>query len=247
MNNARLIILLVLIIPLLVSGCAPKKSYAPVRQYKRDLISGVRVYTVKKGDTLYSIGLRSGHGYRRLAYWNKIKSPYKLKVGQKIKLYFSVASGKKQKKSSVTRKVTQKKRNRSQKKPVSKVSHNKLKLSWQWPIKGKIIKTFAQSANKGIDIYGKSGLQVRAVEAGKVVYSGQGLAGYGNLLIIKHNNTFLSAYANNRKLFVKDNEIIKKGQVVAEVGKGKGNKSFLHFEIRKNGKPVNPVLYLPKL
>ncbi len=247
MNNARLIILLVLIIPLLISACAQKKSSTSVRQYKKDLISGVRVYTVKKGDTLYSIGMRSAHGYRSLAKWNNIKSPYKLKVGQKIKLYSSLAPGKKQKKSSVTRKVAQTRRARSQKKPISKVSHNRLKLTWQWPLKGKVIKTFAQSGNKGIDIYGKYGLQVRAVESGKVVYSGQGLAGYGNLLIIKHNNAYLSAYANNRKLLVKDKQIIKQGQIIAEVGKGKGNKTFLHFEIRKNGKPVNPVLYLPKL
>ena len=248
MKNARLIILLLFVIMALISGCAQKKNHTPVRQYKRDLTTGVRVYTVKKGDTLYAIGLRSSRGYRRLAYWNKLKSPYKLKIGQKIKLYSPVASGKNKKKSLASRKITKKKRSTLQKRTrLSKERKKLLKLTWQWPLKGKIIKTFAQSGNKGIDISGKSGLRVRAAEAGKVVYSGHGLAGYGNLLIIKHNDTYLSAYANNRKLLVKDKEIVKKGQAIAEVGNGTSYKTSLHFEIRKNGKPVNPVLYLPKL
>ena len=230
-----------------MSGCA-QKSDRPVRQYKRDLTTGVRVYTVKKGDTLYAIGLRSGHGYRRLAYWNKLKSPYKLKIGQKIKLYSPIASGKNQKKSLASRKVTKQKGSTLQKKTRFSKERQKLqKLTWQWPLKGKITKTFAQSGNKGIDISGKSGLRVRAAEAGKVVYSGHGLAGYGNLIIIKHNDDYLSAYANNRKLLVKDKEIVKKGQAIAEAGNDTGYKTSLHFEIRKNGKPVNPVLYLPKL
>jgi lipoprotein NlpD len=230
----------------LVSGCASKYSHAPIRPQKKDLIVGVRVYTVKKGDTLYAIGLRSGHGYKRLAYWNNLKSPYKLYVGQKIKLY-PVASTKTITKPPTTKQKAKKKRTASQKKTTLPKDRQKLlKLKWQWPLKGKIIKTFAQSGKKGIDIHGKEGQPVRAAESGKVVYSGQGLTGYGNLLIIKHDATFLSAYANNRRLLVKDKEIVNKGQIIAEVGSAAGNKTTLHFEIRKDGKPVNPILYLPK-
>lgn len=120
-----------------------------------------------------------------------------------------------------------------------------LKLNFQWPIKGKILKNFPQSDSKGIDITGKFGQPVSATEAGKVVYSGQGLLGYGNLLIIKHNDLYLSAYANNSQLLVAEGQSVKKGQHIALVGQMGSNQATLHFEIRKNGKPVNPLSLLP--
>jgi len=120
-----------------------------------------------------------------------------------------------------------------------------LKLNFQWPIKGKILKDFPQSDSKGIDIAGKFGQPVSATEAGKVVYSGQGLLGYGNLLIIKHNYLYLSAYANNSQLLVAEGQSVKKGQQIALVGQMGSNQATLHFEIRKNGKPVNPLSLLP--
>jgi lipoprotein NlpD len=120
-----------------------------------------------------------------------------------------------------------------------------LNLNFKWPIKGKVVKNFSQSANKGIDIAGKLGQAVTATEAGKVVYSGQGLLGYGNLLIIKHNDVYLSAYANNSKLLVAEGHSIKKGQIIALVGQVGSNHASLHFEIRKNGIPVNPLNLLP--
>lgn len=120
-----------------------------------------------------------------------------------------------------------------------------LKLNFQWPIKGRILKPFSQEDNKGIDIAGAMGQNVRAAEGGKVVYSGQGLIGYGNLLIIKHNDLYLSAYANNSQLLVTEGYTVKKGEVIAKVGQAGANKTSLHFEIRKNGKPVNPLTLLP--
>ena len=119
-------------------------------------------------------------------------------------------------------------------------------MHWQWPVKGKILKNFYQTGKKGIDILGKYGQSVRSAALGKVVYSGDGLIGYGNLVIIKHNDLYLSAYANNRRLLVNEGQQVKKGQEIAEIGRAKDKTSTLHFEIRKNGKPVNPVNFLPK-
>ena len=233
-------------------GCAtgPKPvatKQAPVLPYGRDLVGGGDYYVVKKGDTLYSIGFRSGHGYQTLALWNDIRPPYTVRVGQKIKLFEPVTSKEEAKDKKASVKTLGKKRNSSQKKPIfSTDNKNLLKLHWQWPIKGRIVKSFSQSGRKGIDISGQLGQSVRAAEAGKVVYSGDGLIGYGNLLIIKHNEMYLSAYANNSRLLVSEGQVINKSQVVAEVGKVGSGQPALHFEIRKNGKPVNPVNYLPK-
>ena len=121
-----------------------------------------------------------------------------------------------------------------------------LKLNFQWPLQGRISKNFSQTDNKGILITGKNGQSVRAAESGKAVYCGQGLAGFGNLAIIKHNETFLSAYANNSKLYIKEGQKVEKGQAIGQVGLTGLKKSSLHFEIRKNGKPINPLTVLPK-
>lgn len=228
----------------LLTACSVSPFYAPVQPYYRDLSQGVKVYTVRRGDTLYSIGYRSGHGYKRLAVWNNIRPPYNLSVGQKVKLYKPYRQVKWANKS---KKKVVKRRNKSHKRSIISTNNkNMLKLFWQWPMKGKIIKNFSASGSKGIDIGGKFGQSVRAAESGKVVYSGHGLIGYGNLLIIKHNYLYLSAYANNSRLLVKEGQTVKKGQVIAKVGKLGTKRTALHFEIRKNGKPVNPIRYLPK-
>lgn len=117
--------------------------------------------------------------------------------------------------------------------------------SFIWPSSGKIIATFDESKNKGIDIAGKLGDPVLAAADGKIVYSGSGLRGYGNLLIIKHNNTYLSAYAHNQTILVKEDQSVKQGQKIAEVGSSDADQPVLHFEIRKYGKPVDPLKWLP--
>ncbi len=236
---------LILMITLL-SACTSTRNYAPVRDYHRDIPQTQKYYTVKKGDTLYAIGYRSGYGYKRLASWNQIPSPYRLFIGQKLRLFKPKQKVIITAKNQVFRKGFKKTRILSQKSPTNSTDKKKvLKLHWQWPINGKIVKNFSQTGNKGIDIGGKLGQAVRAAAAGKVVYSGHGLVGYGNLLIIKHNSLYLSAYGNNRRLLVKEGQTVKKGQTIAEVGRAGGAQTSLHFEIRKKGKPVNPVMYLP--
>ncbi|GAW85590.1 lipoprotein NlpD [Bathymodiolus platifrons methanotrophic gill symbiont] len=223
------------IIVLCVAGCASTQSKAPVQPHKRDLTKG-SYYVVKKGDTLYAIGFRSGHGYKRLAAWNKIRPPYKVYQGQKLKLF----------RGTKPRKTQKKKKSNKKRSSISINNKKVLRLYWQWPVRGKLLRSFYQTGNKGIDISGRVGRKVRAAATGIVVYSGSGLVGYGKLLIIKHNYLYLSAYAHNRRLLVKEGQKVKKGQVVAEVGIGVNAKPALHFEIRKNGKSVNPINYLPK-
>jgi murein DD-endopeptidase MepM/ murein hydrolase activator NlpD len=132
---------------------------------------------------------------------------------------------------------------------ISIISNNNkkvLKLNFEWPVSGKVVRSFGQSDSKGIDISVKNGQKVRAAESGKAVYCGSGLAGYGNLVIIKHNQDYLSAYANNRRLSVKEGQMVDKGQPIGELDLAGFRKSILHFEIRKNGKAINPLTLLPK-
>lgn len=119
------------------------------------------------------------------------------------------------------------------------------KLSWMWPSDGKIVATFDEGKNKGIDIAGKAGQQVMAAGAGKVMYAGSGIRGYGNLVIVKHSNSLLSAYAHNRSIVVKEGQNVNKGQMIAEMGDSDADSVKLHFEIRQQGKPVDPSRFLP--
>ena len=119
------------------------------------------------------------------------------------------------------------------------------KLSWMWPSDGRIVATFDEGRNKGIDIAGKAGQQVVAAGAGKVMYAGSGIRGYGNLVIVKHSNSLLSAYAHNRKIVVREGDNVAKGQVIAEMGDSDADSVKLHFEIRQQGKPVDPSRFLP--
>ena len=119
------------------------------------------------------------------------------------------------------------------------------RLSWQWPSDGKIVATFDEGKNKGIDIAGKAGQQVMAAGAGKVMYAGSGIRGYGNLVIVKHSNSLLSAYAHNRSIVVKEGDSVNKGQMIAEMGDSDADSVKLHFEIRQQGKPVDPSRFLP--
>lgn len=244
------ILVLLLVLLGLLTGCASTSnrtsrtsSHASGKTATQNTQKGVKYYRVKPGDTLYLIGKRAGYDYHRIAKWNHIKPPYKIRVGQQLKLIRpnpALWTNNKKRASS------NKKRTSSQKKLINSNSNRKvLRLLWQWPVKGRILRDFFKTGKKGIDIQGKFGQNVRSAEAGKVVYSGNGLIGYGNLLIIKHNNTYLSAYANNNRLLAKEGQQVKKGQVIAEMGRTKAQVTTLHFEIRMNGKPVNPINYLP--
>jgi lipoprotein NlpD len=119
------------------------------------------------------------------------------------------------------------------------------KLSWMWPAEGRVIATFDEGKNKGVDIAGKVGQHVVAAGAGKVMFAGSGIRGYGNLVIVKHSNTLLSAYAHNRAILVKEGQTVTKGQLIAEMGDSDTDTVKLHFEIRQQGKPVDPSKFLP--
>jgi len=133
--------------------------------------------------------------------------------------------------------------------PVQEVQEKTVPLAdgdWIWPSNGKLLAPFSDAGNKGIDLAGKTGDPVQAAGGGKVVYAGTGLRGYGNLVIIKHDATYLSAYAHNSKILVKEGQAVTKGMKIAEIGSSDADQPKLHFEIRKQGKPVDPLVYLPK-
>lgn len=117
---------------------------------------------------------------------------------------------------------------------------------WHWPARGRVVTSFSKSGGKGIDIAGKLGQPILAASDGRVVYSGSGLIGYGQLIIVKHNKRYLSAYAHNNKILVKEGDAVTGGQRIAEMGRSGSNRALLHFEIRKDGKPIDPIRYLPK-
>ena len=134
--------------------------------------------------------------------------------------------------------------------PASTVSASQLsaedeRLTWIWPVEGKVIANFEEGKNKGIDIAGRSGQQVLAAGSGKVMYAGSGIRGYGNLVIVKHSNSLLSAYAHNQTILVKEGQSVSRGQTIAEMGSSDSESVKLHFEIRQQGKPVDPTRFLP--
>ncbi len=193
---------------------------------------------VRSGDTLYGLSRKYGVSVSRLAQLNQLKKPYVLKPGQT--LFLKPLEGK----SSASGSSKGSSANRIK---VSRDENWAKHISWQWPVKGKILSRFKRNTNnaKGIDIAGRKKTRINAAAAGKVVYSGNGLISYGNLVIIKHNKTFLSAYAYNHKLLVKEGQRVKAGQQIAEMGQKDNASPRLHFEIRRNGKPVDPLRYLP--
>jgi lipoprotein NlpD len=203
-------------------------------------------YRVKKGDTLARIALDHGQGPRDVAQWNKAENPNfnpnVIEVGDLI-LIKPPASAKTAK--SVDKKSTTGSDKADAPAPESVrpevVAEPGIRLSW--PAKGKVTGEF-NDTNKGIDIAGKVGEPVLAASDGKVVYAGNSLRGYGNLVIVKHDNTYLTAYAHNSKLLVKEGDSVRKGQKIAEMGDTDTNAPKLHFELRVNGKPVNPTPYL---
>lgn len=224
----------------------------------------VSTHKVRKGETLYSIAWRYDLDYKDVARWNNIRPPYSIFVGQEIWLssryparnaYGSQGAGSSRPPATpkkIPPKKTYKPKVTPQKQRQTDNSDSRGyprgKLSWQWPAKGEIIRTYSTTnqGKKGIDIAGKRGQPVVAAAEGKVVYGGVGLKGYGKLVIIKHNDNFFSAYAHNNKILVKEGTWVKRGQKIAEIGNTDADRTMLHFEIRRNGNPVNPLGYLPK-
>jgi lipoprotein NlpD len=220
-------------------------------------VDNPKYYLVKPGDTLYSIAFRFGLDYKELAYANNVDKSFRIYEGQSLALEereISVtqvnSSPKKASTSTATKpansvtKVNSQKID-SQSADISSAANRN--LSWNWPHNGKIVRTFNGSVSdrKGIDLSGRIGDSVLAATNGVVVYAGNGLPGYGNLIILEHQNSLLSAYAFTKEMLVKEKDQIKAGQKIATMGK-QGDQPGLHFEIRQNGKPVNPIKFLPK-
>lgn len=208
---------------------------------------GVTHHRVKAGETLYSIAFEYGRDHRDVARWNGIRRPYTIYPKQRLRIIPISSDGKIKK--PYTKAYSRASSNRKSP-PVDSKMHYiaNSKLKWRWPTNGKVISTFSirDPGRRGIDIVGRKGQPVNAAATGRVVYRGNGLRGYGNLIILKHNDTYFSAYAHTENVVVKENEKVKLGQKLADMGNTSSEKTKLHFEIRRNGKPVNPLRYLPK-
>lgn len=238
-----IIVTLVFLMSIILISCAGNPSYAPVYNAWQQAAANKGVYRVQPGDSLYSIAWAFGLDYRTLAKINKIPPDDAISAGTLLQMYPSKEQKVEQKKKAVksrSRPVKQKKVKHKSDRQVSS------RVYWRWPTQGKIITAFSLSSggSRGIDIAGKSGQSVKAAAKGRVVYAGSGLRGYGNLIILKHNQNYLSAYGYNKKLLVKDGDQVKLGQSIALMGSNDAGQVMMHFEIRYQGKPVNPLKYI---
>jgi lipoprotein NlpD len=224
-------------------------------------------YTVRPGDTLIRIALDSGQNWRDIARWNNIDNPNVIEVGQVLRVIPPAGStptevavakpvtpGVVLPSASASAAAASAPRAAPAAAPASAPAvtappptAGEDDVAWTWPTAGPpvVVAGFDEQRNKGLDIAGKPGDPVLATADGRVVYAGAGLRGYGNLIILKHNNTFLSAYAHNQALLVKEDQTVRKGQKIAEMGSSDADRVKLHFEIRRQGKPVDPARYLP--
>jgi lipoprotein NlpD len=230
-------------------------------------------YAVRPGDTIRRIGIETGQRWQDIARWNSLDNPDLIEVGQVLRVIppgatatGSAVAGAASSTGVVTAPVTQSSiasaagaitapavaANAAAKPPVTTSSvapaaaaAGDEDVGWIWPVRGPLIAGFDETKNKGIDLGGKVGDPVMAAADGRVVYAGAGLRGYGNLIILKHNNTYLTAYAHNQTLLVKEDQSVQKGQKIAEMGSSDADRVKLHFEIRRQGKPVDPARYLP--
>jgi lipoprotein NlpD len=285
----------VIVVLALAAGCAAKRG-APVfdrcpearpgavqprtaaKPAPRAPAARAGFYTVRAGDTLYSIALDHGLDYRELASWNGISDPAVIQVGQPLRLTspgrpvaaapMKTAPGVEGRPLDGSGVKTQPKATRepySEKthaqtgqtrepaqvarvdpRPPSGVDGQAGALTFAWPARGRVVGSFNDRANmKGIGIAGKLGEPVLASAAGRVIFSGTGIRGFGKLIVIKHNDTFLSVYAHNSALLVKEGENVTRGQKIAEMGATDTDEVKLHFEIRRFGKPVDPMQFLP--
>ena len=260
----------VLLLASLLSACAGPTGGVPVDDRSRGSSRAEQVtsgsHIVQRGETLYQIAFRYGWDWKALAANNKLRQPFTIYPGQRISL--------EPRSASVARAVTPTPTTRpsssapvrttptpvpapvkstAQKQPVTKkpapTPAPAALTGWQWPAQGPLIARFQSNAslNKGIDIAGQLGQPIFSAANGTVVYAGRGLIGYGEMIIIKHDDDFLSAYAHNSRLLVKEGEQVRVGQKIAEMGSSGTDRVKLHFEIRRRGQPVDPLGYLPKL
>jgi len=230
-------------------------------------------YTVRPGDTLYRIALEAGQAPRDVQSWNNLTNPNLIEIGQVLRVAppapggnAAVASGPVGVTSAAVTAPGVVARPLSPQAPAttppapttvavppaappvpaSDPAPSSEDIGFVWPAQGSILTPFDESKNKGVAIGGRLGDPVLAAADGRVVYAGAGLRGYGNLIILKHNNTFLTAYAHNQALLVREDQTVRQGQRIAEMGSSDADRVKLHFEVRRQGKPVDPLAYLPK-
>jgi lipoprotein NlpD len=253
----------------LIAGCAaPRRGGAPVEDRRppprvaapKPVAPAVPAptpapegtYVVRRGDTLYSIALEHGHDYRDVAQWNSLDDPSKLGVGQVLRVApppqpaIAVGSGR------VGSRIESRPLEAPPQKPVAaapapapspaqeKPLLEAQPLTFAWPVKGKVVAGFAEPRQKGIDIAGRAGDPVIAAAAGRVTYVGSGIPGLGKLIVLRHDQGYITVYAHNKDILVKEQQSVTRGQKIAELGEK------LHFQIRKGAAAVDPLLYLPR-
>ncbi|HNV79491.1 MAG TPA: peptidoglycan DD-metalloendopeptidase family protein [Thermomonas sp.] len=224
----------------------PRSADSPVRVSQPKYGATV---VVQRGQNVYRIATENGLTALDLALWNDIPPPYTIHPGQRLRLYPGAQGSVAARPATTPPKkpaasTTAPPRTPA---PTPVVVPATSKLAWRWPADGNVVGTYAggDPTRQGIDIAGKAGQPVRAAADGVVVYSGSGLVGYGELVIVKHDDQWLSAYGHNRARLVNEGQLVKAGQQIAEMGRSGASRDMLHFEIRYNGKPVDPQQYLP--
>jgi len=234
-----------------------KSSASPYPPLPKDC---TQTWTVRKGDTLIGVALDAGADYRDIAAMNQLANPNIIQLDRTLCVRRAASKGVKKAPPVATASNTKPNDKSADidkaapviKKPVEEMPSTAAAtnaamvdgVKFAWPAKGKVIAGFNESSNKGINIAGKMGEPVDAAAEGKVVYAGSGLRGYGNLVIIKHEGNYLTAYAHNSKILVKEGEAVKRGQRIADMGDSDADTAMLHFEVRRQGKPVDPMKFL---
>jgi lipoprotein NlpD len=254
---------------LLLTGCGASQVAAPVRDAKPAYAqvtyppAPAGQHRVQPGDTLYKIAFEHGVDYRQLAAWNGIADPGRIRGGDTLRLSAPrppVTTAPLPGRAEVeTRELVRPPETRhptaTKPPPAEPAVAPSVVLNepqdappdaWAWPAKGELLARFGQGRSKGVDIAGQGGQAVQAAASGRVVYAGSGLRGYGKLIIIRHGQTLLSAYAHNARIHVAEGQKVTRGQLIADMGDSDADQVKLHFEIRESGKPVDPLGYLPK-
>jgi lipoprotein NlpD len=236
-----------LLLVLILAACGTRSQLAPVSELKWQPNSrNQNNHIVRRGETLYAIAFRYDTDFRRLAQLNHLRAPYSLRVGQVLNVQGLP------RRSAAPSRVYTPHYSRPAPRVKQPIIHSPIfsrhsSGGWLWPVNGQVVASFVPSqGKKGINIACKKGDKVRASSSGVVAYAGSGLSGYGNLIIIKHNNEYLTAYGNNARNLVKEGQRVSSGQIIAEAGVMERKYWGVHFEIRKAGVPVNPLNYLQK-
>ena len=233
MRTLRLIAYLTL---LLLAGCAGALQWS-TPQDAAPVEAAPTTYTVKPGDDVYAIAFRYGLDYHDVASWNHLGAEFRIHPGDKLVLRAPASALHKPAPATTSARAAQ-----------AVAAPPSGPVQWAWPVDGQVVRMFraGNALAKGVDITSQQGTEIRAASSGKVVYAGTGIVGYGKLIIIKSSESFLSAYADNDQILVKEGDSVRIGDRVATMGLGRDNRPVLHFEIRYNGNPVDPLSYLPK-